>query len=122
MDLQDLRTALAEFVDQREWRQFHTPKNLAMALAGEAGELVTLFQWLTPEEAEAIMEDPQIATQVRHEIDDVLSYLIRLADVLDIDLAAALQDKIRLNEQHYPVHLARGTADKYDRLPVDGDC
>ncbi|GAA1937397.1 nucleotide pyrophosphohydrolase [Amycolatopsis minnesotensis] len=117
-----MRAALAEFVDQREWRQFHTPKNLAMALAGEAGELVTLFQWLTPEEAERIMEDPQTATQVRHEIADVLSYLIRLADVLDIDLAAVLQEKIRLNEQRYPVHLARGTADKYDRLPTDGDC
>ncbi|MGV9361973.1 nucleotide pyrophosphohydrolase [Amycolatopsis sp. NPDC003731] len=116
MDLQEMRAKLADFVEQRDWQQFHTPKNLAMALAGEAGELVALFQWLTPDEAASIMESPEAATAVRHEMADVLSYLIRLADVLEVDLAAALQEKIKVNEQRYPPELARGTAEKYDRL------
>lgn len=117
MDFQEMRAKLADFVDRRDWQQFHTPKNLAMALAGEAGELVALFQWLTADEAASIMESPEAATAVRHEMADVLSYLIRLADVLDVDLPAALQEKIEVNERRYPPELARGTAEKYDRLP-----
>ncbi|SFQ72866.1 NTP pyrophosphatase, house-cleaning of non-canonical NTPs [Amycolatopsis arida] len=85
-----MQTALAEFVVRRDWQQFHTPKNLAMALAGEAGELLELFQWLTPEQAAQIMHTPEQAERVRHELADVLSYLLRLADVLEVDLAAAL--------------------------------
>jgi dCTP diphosphatase len=119
MELQEMRVKLADFVNQRDWQQFHTPKNLVMALAGEAGELVALFQWLTDNEAASIMESPVGATAVRHEMADVLSYLIRLADVLDVDLAAALQEKIEVNERRYPPELARGTAEKYDRLSAD---
>ena len=116
MDLVELRTRLREFADARDWGQFHTPKNLAMALAGEAGELLEIFQWLTPEQSVRVMDDPQRAEHVRQELADVLAYLLRLADVLDVDLLSALSAKIDLNEQRYPVDLARGTATKYDQL------
>lgn len=116
MALEDLQRALADFAHARDWEEFHTPKNLAMALAGEAGELLALFQWLTPDQSAAIMDDPANAEAVRGEIADVASYLLRLADVLDIDLAQAVSDKIALNESRYPVALARGSAAKYDRL------
>ncbi|MER7113996.1 nucleotide pyrophosphohydrolase [Saccharomonospora azurea] len=116
MEFADLQHRLRDFADERDWHRFHTPKNLAMALAGEAGELVEIFQWLTPEQSRAVMDDPRIAEQVRHELADVLAYLVRLADVLDVDLLSASADKLRVNEAKYPVELARGRADKYDRL------
>jgi NTP pyrophosphatase (non-canonical NTP hydrolase) len=116
MDLEDLRTRLREFADARDWGQFHTPKNLAMALAGEAGEVLEIFQWLTPEQAMNVMDESERAEHVRQELADVLAYLLRLADVLDVDLLSALSAKIDLNEQRYPVDRARGTAAKYDQL------
>lgn len=117
--LNDLQTELREFAAQRDWQRFHTPKNLAMALSGEVGELVELFQWLTPEESAAIMTHR--GERVREEVADVFAYLLQLADVLDIDLAAALREKIRRNEERYPVSLARGRADKYDQLQSGDD-
>src|SRR5262249_19368370 len=84
--LHDLATLLRAFAQARDWEQYHTPKNLAMALAGEAGELVACFQWLTPDESAHVMEDPVTAEAVESELADVLQYLIRLADVLGIDL------------------------------------
>lgn len=116
MVLNDLQRELREFAAKRDWQRFHTPKNLVMALTGEVGELVELFQWLTPEESAAVMAQPGRAERVRDEVADVFAYLLRLADVLDIDLAAALREKVRRNEQRYPVALAKGRADKYDRL------
>lgn len=116
MDLDELAQQLREFASSRDWHQFHTPKNLVMALAGEAGELTALFQWLSPEESARIMDDPRTAEQVRHEVADVLAYLLRLADVLEIDISAALAEKIAVNARRYPVDLARGSAQKYDRL------
>lgn len=86
-----------------------------MALAGEVGELVELFQWLTPEESAAVMTQGQ-PERVREEVADVFAYLLQLADALDIDLAAALREKVQRNEQRYPVSLSRGRADKYDQL------
>jgi dCTP diphosphatase len=119
MDLDELTQRLHEFASSRDWHQFHTPKNLVMALAGEAGELTALFQWLTPLESAQVMNDPETAEQVRHEVADVFSYLLRLSDVLDIDLSAALAEKIALNEAKYPVELARGTSVKYDKLGTE---
>jgi len=89
----ELQNTLRDFADERDWDQFHTPKNLAMAMTGEVGELVELFQWLTPEESGAIMSDPRRAEQVRHELADVFGYVLRLADVFGVDLADALQKK-----------------------------
>ncbi|MEU5859120.1 nucleotide pyrophosphohydrolase [Nocardiopsis dassonvillei] len=113
MGISSLQTALADFATDRDWGQFHNPKNLVMALSGEVGELAAEFQWLTPEQASQVMEDTERAEAVRHELADVFSYLLRLADVLDVDLEEAVQDKIRLNEQRYPVAQAQGNALKY---------
>jgi dCTP diphosphatase len=116
VELRELQQALSDFAEQREWQQFHTPKNLAMALACEAGEVLEIFQWLTPEQSLTVMRQQDQAQQVRAELADVFAYLLQLADVLDVDLVAALRDKIAVNDHRYPVHLARGKADKYDRL------
>ncbi|MFB7359440.1 nucleotide pyrophosphohydrolase [Streptomyces gardneri] len=116
MTLSSLQHALARFAVERDWEQFHTPKNLAMALAGESGELLEIFQWLTPEQSAQVMQDDERAVQVREEMADVLAYLLRLADVLDVDLERALVEKIEKNRGKYPVHLARGSAVKYTQL------
>lgn len=96
-----LRDTLREFAAARGWRQYHTPKNLAMALIVEAAELVEHFQWATPEESCAL--SPEKAAAVREEVADVLIYLIEMADVLDIDLIAAARDKIEKNALKYPL-------------------
>ena len=116
VSLKELSEELRRFAKQRDWEQFHTPKNLAMALAGEAGELLALFQWLTEHEAKHIMDDSKRARRVREEIADVQAYLIRLADVLQIDLAAAVRQKTHLNRRRYPVAKAKGSAKKYTEL------
>jgi len=112
--LQALRDALRAFAAEREWERFHTPKNLAMALAGEAGEVIEHFQWLTAEESANLTAERR--DEVALELADVLLYLIRLADVLGIDLADAAQHKLAINARRYPVDKARGRADKYDEL------
>ena len=110
--LNDLKLRIRAFAVERHWEHYHTPKNLAMALIAEAGELVERFQWLSPEESAHL--PPERREQVRQEIADVFIYLIRLADLLDMDLLQAAADKIELNGQKYPVDKARGNAAKYD--------
>ena len=112
--IESLRTRLRVFVAEREWDQFHNPKNLAMALVAEAGELVEHFQWLTPAEADSL--PPATLLEVEHEIADVLIFLVELADRLRIDPLAAAERKLALNAQKYPVEKARGKATKYDKL------
>ncbi|SCL20085.1 NTP pyrophosphatase, house-cleaning of non-canonical NTPs [Micromonospora inyonensis] len=107
-----LAAALRRFADERDWGQFHTPKNLAMALAGEVGELLAELQWLTPEESVAVMADPGAGGRVRAEIGDVMIYLVRLADALGIDLVEAATDKLADSARRYPVENARGSAAK----------
>ncbi len=96
-----LEAALQEFADQRDWDQFHTPRNLILALTGEVGELAEIFQWLTDEQAEQIMQSDK-AEHVRQEVSDVLLYLMRLVMVLGIDINAAVASKIALNAVKYP--------------------
>lgn len=112
--LERLRARLATFAAERDWDQFHNPKNLAMALAGETGELVEHFQWLTFEESAELPADTREAVAL--EAADVLLFLLRLCDKLDIDLAAAAERKLELNARKYPVHKSRGRATKYDKL------
>ena len=109
----EIRERVTAFARERDWEQFHSPKNLAMALAGEAGELIELFQWLTQAESEAIDEDLRAA--VAHEMADVMIYLLRLADRLDIDLNRAVAAKMKINAAKYPVALAKGKATKSTR-------
>jgi dCTP diphosphatase len=98
--LEGLRDRLRKFAAERNWEQFHTPKNLAMSAAIEAAELMEHFQWLTPAQSATLPEGQR--TEVAREIADVLLYLIRLADVLDIDPVAAAHEKIGLNALKYP--------------------
>ena len=112
--LEALRTRIREFAFARQWNDYHTPKNLAMALIVEAAELVERFQWLTPEESTNL--DAERREQVRQEIADVLIYLTRLADMLDIDLLQAAADKLEINARKYPVEKCLGNANKYDEL------
>lgn len=110
--LDDLAAQLREFVSAREWDQFHTPKNLAMALAGEVGELVAELQWLTPEEAARVMADPEAAARMRAELGDVTIYLVRLADLLGVDLIEAARVKLAESERRYDAETYRGSARK----------
>jgi NTP pyrophosphatase (non-canonical NTP hydrolase) len=109
-----LRDKLRRFAADRDWDQFHSPKNLASALAVEAAELLEPFQWLTEEQSRQLTGEQLQA--VRQEMADVLLYLIRLADKLDVDLAGAAMDKIALNSAKYPVDKARGSSKKYTDL------
>jgi NTP pyrophosphatase (non-canonical NTP hydrolase) len=99
--LSDLRERLRQFAAERDWEQFHVPKNLAMSVAIEAAEIMEHFQWLTPDESAALPASQRAA--VAHEIADVLLYLVRLADVLDIDPLEAALDKMAINSRKYPV-------------------
>jgi len=114
MSLEELRSALQRFASERDWDQFHSPKNLAIALSVEAAELLEHFQW-TPE-ADSNVLTPDQHAKVREEIADVLLYLVRLADKLNIDLLAAANDKIKVNAAKYPVDKARGSSKKYTEL------
>lgn len=102
MTIPELQTTLRNSARSRGWEPFHNPKNLAMALREEIGELADPFPKLSSEESAAIMSDPRRAEQVRHELADVLGHALRLADVLDIDLADALREKIRVSALKYP--------------------
>ncbi|HET7017148.1 MAG TPA: nucleotide pyrophosphohydrolase [Streptosporangiaceae bacterium] len=102
MAIPELQRRLRDFVAERDWQQFQTPKNLVMALTGEVGELTEIFQWLTTEQSATVMSDPARAEHVRDEIADVLAYLLRLCDVLDIDPEAALSAKITKNAIKHP--------------------
>ena len=108
--LDDFRKRLREFARERDWEQFHSPKNLSMALIVEAAELVEHFQWLT--ESQSARLDPETFQAVEQEIADVFIYLVRLSDLLGIDLLDAAARKIALNEKKYPADEVRGKADK----------
>jgi len=111
-DLEALRLRLRRFADERDWEQFHSPKNLAMALSVEAAELVEIFQWLTEEQSAAL--DDTCRRRAADELADVLVYLVRLADRLGVDLLRAAASKVADNERKYPAGQVRGQARKYD--------
>ena len=109
-ELRELTRRIREFAQARDWEQFHTPKNLAMALSVEVAELAEHFQWLTPEEAERLPADPDARLDLADEVADVAIYLLRLADVLDLDVAEAIRDKLQENERRFPPERVRGRA------------
>lgn len=113
-ELLQLRDALRDFARAREWDQFHSPKNLASALSVEAAELLEHFQWLTEEQSRTLPADQRQA--IGEELADVLLYLIRLADKLELDLPAAAKAKLLKNAEKYPVDKARGSSRKYTEL------
>lgn len=119
--IQELKERIARFAREREWDQFHSPKNLSMALAVEAAELMELFQWKTEPETSDIRSDQQAIRRVREEIADVAVYLLNLCNRLDIDLAVAIVDKLAQNARKYPVSLVKGKSTKYsDVSKIEG--
>ncbi|KAF0813084.1 hypothetical protein IGB42_02484 [Andreprevotia sp. IGB-42] len=116
IDIASLQQRLRAFSAERDWDQFHSPKNLACALSVEAAELLELFQWLNDEQAALAPKDPQFAERLGEEVADVLLYLLRIADVSGLDLNAVVERKLLLNAQKYPAEQARGHARKYDAL------
>ncbi len=114
--LQDLKERAEAFVAARDWEPFHTPKNLAMALAGEAAEVMEHFQWATCESSKRIMSEEPTRSEVSEELADCLIYLLHFANRSGIDLSEAVRAKIARNETRYPVEKCKGNAKKYDQL------
>lgn len=110
-DLEEIKLNARNFAARRDWEQFHSPKNLVMALGVEAAELIEIFQWLTQEESEQVSNETR--ERVADEIADVQVYLVRLADRLEIDIAQAVTAKMKKNEEKYPADLVRGSSKKY---------
>ena len=107
----DLAKALRQFAEERNWEQFHTPKNIAMALSVESAELLEIFQWLTPDQSQSLSGEQH--QRVKEEVGDVMNYLVRLCDVLDIDLLDSAWSKLASNREKYPADRVRGSAAKY---------
>lgn len=116
VSIKELQNQLNEFYKEREWAQFHSPKNLVMALTGEVGELSEIFQWLSEEQSKNIINDESKAQSVKEELSDIFVYTITIADKLGIDLLEEAQNKISLNAKKYPVSKAKGNAKKYNEL------
>jgi dCTP diphosphatase len=116
VEVSGLQEAVALFARERDWAPFHSPKNLSMALAGEVGELLELFQWLSEDASRRVAHEAATARRVRDEIADVLLYLVRLAAVLEVDLDEAVRSKLATNALKYPADRARGNAKKHSDL------
>ena len=114
--ISDLKTRVLAFVHERDWEQFHSPKNLSMALAAETGELMEHFLWATPDQSRAIAEDPAKRAKIADELADVVIYAIEFANITGLDISAAIEAKMAANARKYPVEKARGRSDKYTDL------
>lgn len=112
----DLRQAVAAFIEEREWEQFHHPRDLAISISLESAELLEHFQWDEHRPVTAIRKDARLVEEVSDELSDILHYILTFANVLEIDLVEAFMAKMAKNEEKYPADLARGKAVKYDRL------
>ena len=113
MDISKIQNQLKKFAIERDWEQFHTPKNLSMALSVEASELVEIFQWLSAEES--ISLDKKQTDAIKSEVADIAMYLLRFCSILEIDLEKAIEDKLVKNAEKYPVSLSKGNAKKYNQ-------
>ena len=116
LDVQQIHEFQRRFIAERQWEKFHTPKNLVMALSGEAGELSEIFQWMSETESSQLHPDHPKFRAVSDELADVLYYVLRIADLLKIDIHDAFWTKMKANALKYPVELARGNAKKYTEL------
>jgi dCTP diphosphatase len=112
----ELKQRVLAFVRERDWEQFHTPKNLSMALAAESGELMEHFLWATAEQSREIATQPARRSRIADELADVVIYALEFANMTGLDVAAAIEAKMTANAQKYPVEKARGRADKYTEL------
>jgi len=116
MNIKEIQKRLAEFADERDWDQFHSPKNLSMALSAEAGELLEIFQWLTEKESQDIVSSESTLKAAKDEIADIAIFLLRLADKLGVDVEQAILEKIAINEEKYPIEKCKGKNTKYSDL------
>lgn len=114
--LSELKTRVLAFVRERDWEQFHSPKNLSMALAAETGELMEHFLWATPEQSHAVAQDPVKRAKIAEELADVVIYAIEFANITGLDISAAIEGKMAANAKKYPVEKAKGRAEKYTEL------
>ncbi len=112
----ELKARLLAFVHERDWEQFHTPKNLSMALAAETGELMEHFLWTTAEQSYSVAREPAKRSKIADELADVVIYAIEFANITGLDISAAIEAKMAANAQKYPVEKARGRAEKYTEL------
>ena len=115
MDFDKVKKIINEFSAERDWDKFHTPKNLVMAVSSEVGELVDIFQWLDANESKIENISEKDLSKAKEEIADILIYLIRLSEKLNIDLEEAVLSKIKLNNKKYPVNISKGNSTKYNR-------
>lgn len=114
--INQIKDHVLAFAREREWEQFHSPKNLSMALAAEAGELMEHFLWSTPEQSRAVAADPAKRTKIADELADVVIYALEFANTTGLDVAASIEAKMAANAKKYPIEKARGRADKYTEL------
>jgi dCTP diphosphatase len=115
MDLEKIQEFQREFAKERDWEQFHTPKNLSMALSAEVGELLEIFQWLTPDQSDNL-KDTEKKNAASEELADITYYVLRIADMMNIDLEKAVWAKMKKNAEKYPVSKSKGNAKKYTEL------
>lgn len=113
-ELKQLQLKLRAFAKERDWEQFHSPKNLVMALSGEVGELIEHFQWLSEEQSRSLSGEQKV--EISKELADVFIYLVKIADELEVDLYTVTHKKIKENANKYPVDKSRGSALKYNKL------
>ena len=111
-----LKDRVREFISDRDWGQFHDPKNVSMALASEVGELLDLFRWVKSEDSFRVLEDDETRDAVRMEIADIAMFLVDFASICNIDLTTAIDEKMRINASRYPINQAKGIAKKYTEL------
>ena len=112
----EIKTRVLDFAQERDWEQFHAPKNLSMALAAEAGELMEHFLWATSEDSREVMNDPKKREEIEEELSDVIIYALEFANMTGVDVAAAIERKMAANAVKYPVEKAKGRSVKYDEL------
>ncbi len=114
--IDELKQLVKAFIKERDWEQFHSPKNIAMSIAIEAGELMEHFQWEALDESLEKVKDPETFTEIKNELADVTSYILDLANVLNIDISEAVREKLKLNAEKYPIEKCKGKHDKYTEL------
>lgn len=114
IDIDSVKKILQDFAEARDWNKFHNPKNLSMALACEAGELLEIFQWMSEMDSIHAYHDLSIKEKTSHELADIMLYLIRIASLMNINITEALHNKISINNKKYPPELVKGDAKKYD--------
>lgn len=112
----DIKARVLAFARERDWEQFHAPKNLSMALAAEAAELMEHFLWSTPDASRQVVQDPAKRAKIAEELADIIIYALEFANATDLDVAKSIEAKMAANAKKYPVEKARGRADKYTEL------